>query len=579
MTPSRLVFRMAVAFLASFFVGSISGPVDAHDAGLGLLRYNADGSLDATFGRGGVVAERTPQGGLDPEALVIQADGKIVLAGTASDLPTAVVGFGVARYNADGSPDSAFGTSGRVLTRVGAATSGAHAVALQSDGRLVLAGSAFANSAGEGELAVVRYTSDGTPDPAFGVGGMVLTQIGSSSAEARGIAVQSDGRIVVAGTVFSNGATDDDFALARYEPDGTLDRSFGNDGILTTDFGAAASGTPDRLATVLIQPDGKIIAVGSSGGHQGKFAIARYTSNGALDQAFGTGGKIVSDLEGSAQAYAAAGEPGGKIVVAGGLGSADNVAFVLARYTSDGNLDTGFGSGGIVTTSFDGGGSGARALTIRDDGKILAVGSGYGPGAGAAAANAQQPVNGGFAAARFLPDGTRDTQFGMSGTVVITVGDAGSMPAALGVQADGKLVAAGLTYFLVPTPNPNPLFTEPKSIIAFVGFIVLAALIARRLRRAGRLNRARSADARIGPAPEPSYTSRIQEYSPLAPSRGRSAGEFPLRGRTGSILCRAPLAARPSIAMSEPPNSQSIHPPPSLVARGGRPAAAWAPTW
>jgi uncharacterized delta-60 repeat protein len=193
----------------------------------------------------------------------------------------------------------------------------------------------------------------------------MLTQIGPSSSEARGIAVQSDGRIVVGGTVFSNGATDDDFAVARYLPSGTLDRSFANDGILTTDFGAAGSGTPDRLATVLVQSDGKIIAVGSTGGHQGKFAIARYTSDGALDQAFGTRGKVVTELERSAQANAAAVEPGGKIVVAGGLGSADNVVFVLARYTADGNLDAGFGSGGIVTSSFDGG-SGAHALAIQE---------------------------------------------------------------------------------------------------------------------------------------------------------------------------------------------------------------------
>ena len=353
---------------------------------MGLVRYNPDGSLDTGFGHGGVVAERTVQGGLSPEALVIQADSKIVLVGTASDLATAAVGFGLARYSPDGTLDTGFGASGRVLSRVGAATAEAHAVALQPDGDIVVAGGGFGAGADTvSNFALARYTPDGSLDNGFGSSGVVLTSIAASGAEARAIALQSDGRIVVAGTAFASGTTNDVLALARYTADGSLDPSFGNAGSVTTTFdtsGAEAGSDPFRTAALVIQPDGKLVAVGSVGGHQGAFALARFLPTGDLDSAFGAVGKTMTHPEASAQAYAAAVQPDASIVVAGGLGSAsDSVAFALARYSPSGDLDASFGTAGFVTTAFDGGGSGAHAVTIDVDGKIVAVGSGYAPAA------------------------------------------------------------------------------------------------------------------------------------------------------------------------------------------------------
>jgi len=452
----------------------VAGTVFAHDAGMGLVRYTAEGKLDTSFGRGGVVSERTPQGGLSPEALVVQADGKMVLVGTSSDLATTRVGFGLARYGVDGALDTSFGVGGRVLTSVGAATAEAHAAALQPDGAIVVAGSGYAGTqpAEVSQFAVARYTPDGALDPVFGV---VLTPLSESGAEARAVALQSDGRIVVAGTAFASGTTSDALALARYNADGSPDTSFGSGGTVITTFdsgGAEADSSPARAAALVVQPDGKLVAVVSVGGHQGAFALARYLPSGALDSTFGIAGRSrPRPGDGSAQAYAAALQPDGGIVVAGGVGStAENVAFALARYTPTGDLDAGFGSGGLVTSTFDGGGgSGAHAVVVERDGKIVAVGSG----------------GGGFAVVQYLADGTPDAGFGKAGVVLTTVGDAGSMPAALGVQPDGKLVAAGLTYFLVPTPNSGGLLDIPLwfLVVPLAGLVLLAGMMRARLRR------------------------------------------------------------------------------------------------
>ncbi|MDQ6672808.1 MAG: hypothetical protein M3069_19035 [Chloroflexota bacterium] len=501
-----MLVRWVGAGIAALVVWSTAGALYAHDSGLGIVRYNPDGSLDAGFGRGGVVAERTPQGGLSPEALVIQADGKAVLGGTASDLATAAVGFGLARYNADGSLDSGFGAGGRVLTRVGAATAEAHALALQADGTILVAGSAFGSDAGSvSNFAVARYAPDGSLDRGFGAGaGAVLTPIAPSGAEARAVVLQSDGRIVVGGTTFATGSMNDGLALARYNLDGSLDSGFGSGGSVITTFdtsGAEPGSSPFRMAALVVQPDGKLVAIGSIGGHQGAFALARYLPNGDLDAAFGSRGMAITRRDASTQAYAAAAQPDGKIVVGGGVGAAnENLAFGVARYAPSGDLDPSFGSGGFVMTAFPGGGSGAHAVSVAADGAVVAAGSGYvstvppqQTGSG------QGPVNGGFAVARYLPNGAPEAGFGKRGVVVTTVGDAGSTPAAVAIQPDGKLVVAGLTYFLVPTPTEDRISFNVLLILAVVGLLLL--LLGAVVFRLWRRHSARSAGSRIGATP------------------------------------------------------------------------------
>jgi len=203
-------------------------------------------------------------------------------------------------------------------------------VALQPDGKIVVAGYAG------GDFALARYNSDGALDTSFGSGGKVTTDFGGSyHPDGFSVALQPDGKIVVAG--YAGG----DFALARYNSDGALDTSFGSGGKVTTDFGGSDAGY-----SVALQPDGKIVVAGYAGLD---FALARYNSDGALDTSFGTGGKVTTDFSGGRDVgYSVALQPDGKIVVAGYAG----VDFALARYNSDGALDTSFGSGGKVTTDF-----------------------------------------------------------------------------------------------------------------------------------------------------------------------------------------------------------------------------------
>jgi uncharacterized delta-60 repeat protein len=343
--------------------------------------------------------------------------------------------------------------------RVGAATAEAHALAVQADGQFVVAGSAFADPGGAGQFALVRVNDAGLADPTFGNAGIVLTPIGTSGAEARAIALQADGRILIAGTSFAS----DEAVLVRYAADGSLDAAFGRQGIVVSGFG-------DRVAALLVQPDGKILVAGSKGGHQAALALARFNSNGAPDLAFGSGGNVSMSLESSAQPYAAALQPDGAIVVAGGVGTADSGGFLLARYRANGDLDSGFGAHGLVTMSFDGGSTGAHGVSVLPDGKIVAVGAG----------------NGRFAVVRYLPDGTRDRGFGNDGVLLTTVGDAGSTPSGLAVQADGKVVTTGVTYFLVPTPGPNWLVVAVLVLVISMGGLLVAVALRRTQRRTGR---------------------------------------------------------------------------------------------
>lgn len=178
-----------------------------------------------------------------------------------------------ARYNSNGTLDSGFGTGGITLTSVGGGDDEARAVAIQPDGRIVAAG--HWQNGSNYDFALARFNADGSLDTSFGTGGKLTTAIGSSSEYARAVVVQADGRIVAAG--FSNIAGTDDFALVRYNSDGTLDTSFGVGGKRTTSFGTGQ----DTAYALTLQPDGKLIAVGySHNGSNYDFAVARYTTEG-----------------------------------------------------------------------------------------------------------------------------------------------------------------------------------------------------------------------------------------------------------------------------------------------------------
>ena len=473
---------MAVA-LAAFV--AISPVAWAHDSGFGLARYTPDGVLDQSFGNGGLVVTRSTQRSFVANALGLQSDGRILVAGMVSDLATTSLQLAVARYQPDGSVDAGFGAAGIAATPVGAAGAGATALALQPDGKVLVAGTAYAHGPTADEFALARFTADGQLDQTFGGAGIVATHIDLNGAAVQAVVLQRDERILVSGTAFSNGPTDDDFALVRYTADGRLDGSFGNGGIVTTDFGSGeADARPalDRVGGVAVGSNGRIVVGGSTRGDHQAFAVARYTPDGSLDSSFGVGGKAQIPAAG-AQVYALIVQDTGDLVLAGTAGSANassTAPFALARLHADGHPDLGFGSDGVVTTSFEGSRSGARAAATQADGKLLIGGARF----GAPSAQGDALAQSGFALARYSVDGRIDAGFGESGRVLTNMGDAGATPLSLAVQPDGKIIAAGLVFFRVPTPaGPFETATRiaaPAAVAALLAIALVAAFILRR---------------------------------------------------------------------------------------------------
>jgi len=314
------------------------------------------------------------------EDMAVQADGKIVLAGR-TDARAGTLQFGVARINADGTLDTTFGNNGTVVTDVFGRFSRATGVAIQPDGKIVVVGTADL-SATSWSFALVRYDTHGNLDTTFGLGGIVATNFNNSVAHR--VAIQTDGKIVVAG--YANVGGHFGFALARYLPeDGSLDPSFDHDGKVTT--AASYFGFFDAVPyDVDIQPDGKILIGGNAGrtatsDNSSDFVLARYNSDGSLDLAFNHDGIVTTNFAGQTeQAYRIALQPDGKIVSAGWAGS----DFALARHNGDGSLDDGgpldstpidsFGAGGKVTTDFGAAYDAAGGLALQSDGKIVVAG-------------------------------------------------------------------------------------------------------------------------------------------------------------------------------------------------------------
>ena len=254
----------------------------------------ADGDLDPTFGTGGMLMTDINRSTDIANAVAVQADGKLVVVGTTyKQNDYSDEDFVVARYNTDGTLDNSFGSRGRVRTDFPGLAAVPSSVVIQPDGKIVVAGGAFPLFTFAGNFEVVRYNRNGSLDTSFGNGGIVTTNFPQGS-YAFDVALQPDGKIIAAGTVFVNfiigESSDTDFALARYNPDGTPDATFGNGGQVSTDF----VGFEDDAFSVLIQPDGKIVAVGSANDPATfyDFAAARYLSNGTIDTTFGVAGKV-----------------------------------------------------------------------------------------------------------------------------------------------------------------------------------------------------------------------------------------------------------------------------------------------
>jgi len=327
------------------------------------------GGQDPGFGTGGRTTTSFA-GDAGASAAVLQ-DGKVVVAGFA--VTGATTDFALTRYRPNGTLDTSFGDHGRVTTDIaGGAGDSATALAVQADGKLVAAGSATAGT--NQDFAVARYNPNGTPDLSFGTGGRATIDIAGAFDEARDLVVQG-GKLVAAGFTFTGDAVTGDFALARFTAAGRPDGTFGTGGRVTTDF---AGGFDDARA--LVVQGGKLVAAGGATTGSGPdFALSRYDDQGSLDPTFGTGGKVTTDFApvfGDADEINALVVQQGKLVAAGSsfTGGGLRFDFALARYRPNGELDATFGTGGTTTTDFARREDRAQALVLQG-GRPVAVGS------------------------------------------------------------------------------------------------------------------------------------------------------------------------------------------------------------
>jgi uncharacterized delta-60 repeat protein len=427
-TNGRENWRVSVFVAVSMLVFS----------GSGQMAQAADGDLDPTFGIGGMVTTDFNDSTDIANAVALQPDGKLVVAGTTyTNNDYSGEDFAITRHNANGTLDTTFGVNGKVTTDFPGLAAVVSAVVVQPDGKIVVAGGAFPLFVFAGRFELARYNPNGSLDTSFGTGGIVTTSFPVGGSYAFALALQSDGKIIAAGTDYvdfhpSEDSSNTDFALARYDPDGTLDTTFGSGGKVTTDF----DGFNDDAFSVLIQADGKLVAVGSAKNPADfyDFAAVRYLANGTIDTSFGSGGKVRTDF-GAAnfdRARSAALQSDGKIVAAGFTTSFNDVDFAVVRYTSNGTLDTTFDSDGKVLIDFGSCCQSAYRVLLQPDGKIVTVGY---PNT--------ESSDSDFLLARCNTNGSLDTTFGVGGKVRTSFGDLNGGAYGAVLQPDGNIVAVG----------------------------------------------------------------------------------------------------------------------------------------
>ncbi len=404
------------------------------------FRINAaPGDLDSTFGNGGKVISPFTQYSDRTTSIQVQPDGKIIVSGYSYDndpwcpCDYSTSGF-IARYNSSGTLDASFGSNGKIVTPSYLEHVGVKTV-LQPDGKIVAIGRRLTlNNAGNqiiaDDFAVFRYNANGTPDASFGTGGKVFTSVEAGRFEAyyadsRDVVLQPDGKIVVMGFIFVNGSGYK-FGIVRYDPDGSLDNNFGTSGKVITAM-ASNFGPDCDVNSMLLQPDGKIVLVGR---YHYDIILVRYNPDGSLDSGFGTNGKFVHATTDRDGGWDSVLQPDGKIVV--GSEFYDKIV----RYNADGSVDTSFDVNGIVRT--ESGYWWGTSIALQPDGKIVGFGSGMlSPGAN---------PTWGFAALRLNPNGSADTSFGTNGRLLTPVGTNGqSFGLAVALQADGNILGAGVT--------------------------------------------------------------------------------------------------------------------------------------
>jgi uncharacterized delta-60 repeat protein len=400
--------------------------------GTAVPARSAPGDLDHTFGGDGVVRTHLSHAEDDGYTVAIQPDGKIVVAGEAG-VGGRNTRMAIVRYDTDGSLDTSFGgADGKVTIDFTPSNDFAYAVRIQPDGKIVLAGAAGYFKP-DSRFALARLTPDGSLDPTFGGDGTVTTNVTPSYDWANGMALQPNGKLVLVGSI-SAGPSNGKIGVLRYRPNGSLDAGFSGDGIVRVD----PTPTYDDGLAVGLESDGQIIIAGGAGfdGPNERFVAYAFHHDGSLDPTFGGDGKVLTDVTPAADVpFGIAIQGDGNIVVAGGaaLGNHMDPKFALVRYERDGSLDPAFAGDGTVITNFTPYDDGAYSVALDPDGNIVA--------AGLAGNNGPAPR---FAVARYLTDGTLDATFGGDGKVSTNISSHFDSAWSVATQADGSIVCSGV---------------------------------------------------------------------------------------------------------------------------------------
>jgi uncharacterized delta-60 repeat protein len=366
--PTAIAVQPGGEILIAAGVGGSSGSQDFL-----LLRYLADGTLDPDFGQGGMVV--TDFFGAEDQAFAIalQDDGAILVTGYAFDLRTAGSDFALARYTPDGALDASFGAGGKVTTDFGSFDT-AEAIAVQDDGAIVIAGSRF-DWYTSYDMAAARYTADGALDASFADQGRLVLDLAGESDSASGLVLREDGPeagpeagIILAGRSYRGGASD--FAVVGLTRNGALDAGFGEGGVARIDFSAE-----DAALDIATLANGDLVVAGHALGAGHDFALARLDGQGRPVDSFGDHGRVQSDFGDSEdRAFDVTVQPDGRIMLIGSRrGDSHDVA--LARYRHDGSLDPSLGKDGLLVLDLAGGADRAWDAAVQPDGRLAVSGA------------------------------------------------------------------------------------------------------------------------------------------------------------------------------------------------------------
>jgi uncharacterized delta-60 repeat protein len=396
-----------------------------HETDFAVARYKTDGSFDSSFGVNGIQVSDFGHTSV-ATCLAIQSDGKIVVAGYVNSVPLGPVGLAaieIARYNIDGSLDLSVSSNFYDGNPMYDPSQRAYSIAVQSDGKIVLGIIVSLAPAPRG--ALVRYKTGGSLDSTFNTTGLLPLNF---DMPVNSVAIQSDGKIL-AGTSVDNG-TNKDFAVERVNSDGTPDNTFDADAIQTVDF----SGNNDTLNAITLQSDGQIILAGfTSDGTHSNFAVARLNTDGSPDNSFNSNGKQVTDFGSSSDDYinAITIQSDGKLVATGYTNDGVHTYLAASRYNANGTPDNSFDGDGLLTTHITQGNTRFTSTTLQADGKLLTAGYTW------------NGTNYDFVVTRNNTNGTPDNSFDGDGVAITDFGSTRDIARGLVVQGDGKILLAG----------------------------------------------------------------------------------------------------------------------------------------